>query len=63
MNVNENKHIKITDEQIKELEAEFKKSDTNNDNKLSRKEYYIMLKIDGDNLREKHLKSFVINLS
>jgi Ca2+-binding EF-hand superfamily protein len=50
---------KISNDQIEAIKAEFKKFDTNNDNKLSKKEYYIMLRTDGANLNEKHIKSFV----
>jgi Ca2+-binding EF-hand superfamily protein len=50
---------KISNDQIEAIKAEFKKFDTNNDNKLSKKEYYIMLRTDGTNLNEKHIKSFV----
>lgn len=51
--------VKISDDQIEAIKSEFKKFDTNNDNKLSKKEYYIMLRTDGTNLNEKHIKSFV----
>jgi hypothetical protein len=37
-----------------------KKFDSNNDQKLSKKEYYIMLRTDGKDLNEKHIKCFVI---
>ena len=50
---------KITQEQIDNIIAEFEKFDTDNNGKLTKKEYYIMLKKDGQNLKANHLKSFV----
>jgi Ca2+-binding EF-hand superfamily protein len=49
----------VTDEQIELIKALFKKLDKNNDNKLSREEFFSMLKEDRVMLRKKHIKCFV----
>ncbi len=52
--------LKVTSDQIEAVKAQFKKFDLNNDGKLSRKEYYIMLQKDKKHLNQTHIYCFVI---